>query len=478
MVYPRAAFWLVTFLFAPILHLSAQDGHNLIGIGSDGASWGVIDQSPREVPSLRATNIVSISAQWGSLIIDSESRLWGVGAWCSSEPFADEPIMIAENVRSASCGENHCLFVKNDNTLWAIGSSWYGALGLGESVRTAEEPTQVASDVLSASAGGLHSLFVKIDNTLWGMGNATEGELRWAVQLGNAYTPLQIANNVTAAAAGWHQTLYITSDQVLCEVGASVRDWNSRLFEPRIVAEDVSSVSVGEGFTLFVKNDNTMWGVGSNNSGQLGIEDDIWIPNPVQIAEDVSTVNAGFDSTLFIKNDNTAWGMGDTESGKLGTISNVDINTPIFIGNGALTVAAGRSQCLILSDVSLTLDIDSDGFSFFNDPNDNNPFQPFIDEDGDFVPDNYSGDYDQRNYSPALENLVVSSDQFSASIILAPGTSYKVEQSSDLKNWLTTQIALSSSETDPSFSSKFPTTITNVNLGDSSLFYRLTATRE
>jgi alpha-tubulin suppressor-like RCC1 family protein len=50
------------------------------------------------------------------------------------------------------------LFVKNDGTLWAMGSNGSGRLGDGTTT-SRNSPVQIASNVLAASAGGSHSLF-------------------------------------------------------------------------------------------------------------------------------------------------------------------------------------------------------------------------------------------------------------------------------------------------------------------------------
>lgn len=41
------------------------------------------------------------------------------------------PIWIANGVVSIAAGENHSLFVKNDNSLWGMGDNSQGQLGLG-----------------------------------------------------------------------------------------------------------------------------------------------------------------------------------------------------------------------------------------------------------------------------------------------------------------------------------------------------------
>ena len=68
------------------------------------------------------------------------------------------------------------MFMKSDNTLWAMGDNGFGQLGDGTS-KDRDTPVQVASDVLAVSAGGAHTMFMKSDNTLWAMGDNEYGHL-------------------------------------------------------------------------------------------------------------------------------------------------------------------------------------------------------------------------------------------------------------------------------------------------------------
>jgi alpha-tubulin suppressor-like RCC1 family protein len=74
---------------------------------------------------------------------------------------------------------------------------------------------------------------------------------------------------------------------------------------------DVQSVSVGEyAHTLFIKNDNTLWGWGVNFYGELGDGTTTDHYPPVQVMSDVRSAAAGYECSLILKNDGTLLGCG------------------------------------------------------------------------------------------------------------------------------------------------------------------------
>jgi hypothetical protein len=99
---------------------------------------------------------------------------------------------------------NYILYLKADGSLWGKGGTDYGIkFGNGES------PAKVADGVTSASASSYHILFVKNDHTLWGMGSPLGG-------FGDSYsptqflnTPLQLDTGIQSAAANIAQNLML-----------------------------------------------------------------------------------------------------------------------------------------------------------------------------------------------------------------------------------------------------------------------------
>jgi hypothetical protein len=84
----------------------------------------------------------------------------------------------AQPVTQIAAGNVHSPFLKNDGSLWGMGSSYHGALGDGTYNLSTNRPEQiVASGVTAIAAGNDFSLFLKSDGSLWGMGNNGWGQL-------------------------------------------------------------------------------------------------------------------------------------------------------------------------------------------------------------------------------------------------------------------------------------------------------------
>ncbi|TAG33765.1 MAG: hypothetical protein EAZ36_00230 [Verrucomicrobia bacterium] len=122
---------------------------------------------------------------------------------------------------------------------------------------------------------------------------------------------------------------------------------------PVPVGADVSSVSAGDGHTLFVKTDDSLWGMGSNHRGRLGSGASLSTV-PVPIATGVASVATGFSHTLFIKSDGSLWGMGENRFGELGDGSTTPRETPVPIATDVVAISAGRwRSSFIKADGSL-----------------------------------------------------------------------------------------------------------------------------
>jgi hypothetical protein len=76
------------------------------------------------------------------------------------------PVLVANNVLTASLGERHTCAIKQDRSLWCWGANWYGQVGVGSGFSVLS-PNEVMQDVLTASAGYYHTCAIKIDGTLW-----------------------------------------------------------------------------------------------------------------------------------------------------------------------------------------------------------------------------------------------------------------------------------------------------------------------
>jgi alpha-tubulin suppressor-like RCC1 family protein len=84
--------------------------------------------------------------------------------------------------------------------------------------------------------------------------------------------------------------------------------------------DNVVAVAAGNGHTLALEEDGTLWACGDNSVGQLG--DGTWVSRtaPVEIAGfvGVEAVAAGDVHSAALKSDGTVWAWGHNFYGQLG----------------------------------------------------------------------------------------------------------------------------------------------------------------
>ncbi len=180
-------------------------------------------------------------------------------------------------IGAIAAGEEHSLFLKSDNTLWAMGDNSNGQLGDGTTTDS-HSPKQVPTTALVTAIGAayLHSFFIQSDGSLWAMGDNFEGELGNGTST-DIHTPAMIIpTNVTAVAVGNFHTLVIESGGSLWGMGDDNAGelngigQNSQLTPLEIVAGGVTAATAGDDFSLFTMSDGSLWGMGVSDDGQLG----------------------------------------------------------------------------------------------------------------------------------------------------------------------------------------------------------------
>jgi alpha-tubulin suppressor-like RCC1 family protein len=217
---------------------------------------------------------------------------------------------------------------------------------------------------LSVSPGNSHSLVVTTDGTLlargWnGYGAINGGSTASFNQKDSKLTTLDI--NVVQAAAGNNYSLYLKSDGTLWGMGAN---WSGNLGGNAPingfnyitqVGSNIKSIFTNQGHSLYITNDNILWGVGSNSHGQLGNgTSDSRVNRATQIATNVLTASAGQDHTLFLKSDGTLWATGKNNNGQIGDGSTTQRNTPVFVASDVRSISAGlNTSFFIKTDGSL-----------------------------------------------------------------------------------------------------------------------------
>ena len=109
-----------------------------------------------------------------------------------------------------------------------------------------------------------------------------------------------------------------------------------------------TAIAGGEGHSLAIKTDGTLWAWGYNNTGQLGDGTKVDKNIPIKIGSGYAMIAAGRFYSLAIKTDGTLWAWGANDTGQLGDGTNVNKNIPVQIGSGYAAIAAGDGHSLAI----------------------------------------------------------------------------------------------------------------------------------
>ncbi|MCL2680592.1 MAG: hypothetical protein FWF11_03865, partial [Coriobacteriia bacterium] len=304
-----------------------------------------------------------------SLGIKPDGTLWGWGenqfgatglGIDTGEELLPVQIGTATNWTAVSAGWDHSLALRSDGTLWSWGDNQVAATGLGTTVGTQLTPAQIgtATDWTQISAGTQYSLAIKSDGTLWSWGSHATGKTGLGAVTGNQGTPAQIGTDADWAtvSAGNGHSLAIKADGTLWAWGDN---WFNQLgFFPATVPQPTptqvgtdtnwTQVSAGNDCSLAIRSDGTLWAWGNSQNGRTGLGT-AWgnqvIPEQVGTDTDWAAVSAGASHTLAIKADATLWAWGSNWGGQAGQDISVDDQlTPAQVGsdNNWLFVAAAN----------------------------------------------------------------------------------------------------------------------------------------
>lgn len=92
------------------------------------------------------------------------------------------------------------------------------------------------------------------------------------------------------------------------------------------VLRDITMVSCGSEFTLFLDRDHRAWSCGTNSEGQLGLGDKIerYVPTLIPDLEDIQSISAGFAHSLVLDSHGQVYSFDS--NGQLGVKLNETLN--------------------------------------------------------------------------------------------------------------------------------------------------------
>lgn len=393
-----------------VFSLSACSAKKTDGDVTDNGSTDVSETEKIEIRNHNETVAVGngqtvIVLENGVLRVSSaENEQWYTGRYikdpATGEVYWDSgvfnPAMQGYTAVAVDAASDYNLVLTVDRSLWY----WGKAASIRDprislSAEEYFEPVKILDDVATFSAGEGHILAVKTDGSVWGLGENIYKEVTWESDEKYIYEPVKIMDGCLAVAAGIDQSYVIKEDGTLlgwghndpkyCELGcADIDNSSDPVSEPVKIMDDVVFVEAGASCAYAITSDNTLWGWGSNEAGQIcnGIQT---IQTPVKIMEDVQTVssNAFGGYCIAVKTDGTTWGWGSVKNGNsLGMdpgeyVSGVPFGDSTSYYNTDLKCVFGPIQlpmsniCMVSAGNDHTVLVDNNGEMYFCGNTDN-----------------------------------------------------------------------------------------------------------
>jgi hypothetical protein len=158
---------------------------------------------------------------------------------------------------------------------------------------------------------------------------------------------------VKSIAAGAFHSLILKSDNTAWGCGSN--DYGqlgvasgSRVDTFRLIMNDVQSIAAGGGHSLFLKTDATLWACGMNSAGQLGDGTRNSRTKPLEVMDDVQSIAAGALHSMILTSGHILWTCGSNDSGQLGDGTNLNRSAPVKVMSEVESMAAGKWHSLIL----------------------------------------------------------------------------------------------------------------------------------
>ena len=296
------------------LYASGLNSVGQLGIGVDGKSI-----SPSLVINSTVTgvldNIIAIHSGWyNTLAIKADGTVWAWGVNREGElgigttyDHSNKPVQVLgpngtgflQDVISVTTGDNYCVAVKSNGTVWAWGVNTHGQLGIGTTSNYSTTPVQVRGengngylqDVISVTTDGTCCRALKSDGTLW----------EWGGQYGVSG---QYPHETTSAYLTYGDVVKISGNMMLTSDGYV---WTKG-------SNTYGQLGTGEGTNVIADNYDIV--VGVNGTGYL---------------TDIVDISGGVSTNAALAADGSVYTWGSNLYGSCGDNSTTDRNTPVRV---------------------------------------------------------------------------------------------------------------------------------------------------
>ena len=262
-------------------------------------------------------------------------------------------------------GENHTSLMDVDGFVYSVGKNFYGQLGVGDNesrlVFTRISGTEIASDAeeITIPVGSSKDIKIMPENAF---NLKTDIGLSGAITLYNSndkkLTVAEIEgvdNTGVVKKEDFKENYTITGQRIGRMVIVAQTDSHTKNIWVNVVnSEDaVASAKVvnGDGFSIALKADGTVWSWGANNYGQLGLGDTVNRNMPYQVTtkEEIIDISAGESHVLLLGKSGKVYSFGRNTKRQLGLGNIITQKLPVetSLRNIRKVVAIGNKSFAI-----------------------------------------------------------------------------------------------------------------------------------
>jgi len=307
--------------------------------------------------------VVPIDTYKKALYVWGKNQSYQLGV--KNNNYVKDPIKsyFSSKISKVSSKKDFTLAIDEDKNLYVWGSNEYGKLGFNDSFNRTE-PTKLNLDsynikgITDISTGWYHSVIVDSNKYVWTFGRNNVGQLGNGTTTNN-YVLQQVKTNedkqltISKVSSNSNFTLALDESGYVWKWGGSkVIDGTNTIYSQatKTTTKDsgefkANNIAAGGYHSLAIKSDQTVWSLGYNDSGQLGIPstdnegyqdtEKLEYIKWIQIASltSIVSVGAGLQHSVAIDGSKNVWAWGDNNYGQIGNgqVSTIGVFNPTKI---------------------------------------------------------------------------------------------------------------------------------------------------
>ena len=221
-----------------------------------------------------------------------------------------DPEYVGDGFVDVSAGVCTLTALKEDGTVWTMGSSAHGARGDGTESHLTREPAQVFSGAVEIASGENHTLVRTANGDVYGWGENASQQL----------LPLQYSDDPEI----YDSEGYIISAPELL---------NHEYTTPTYIMGGAKAIDASHDNSYVLKQNGDLYTMGTNYYGQFGVDVGDSVPGVLHTASNVKQVSGGYRATYILKEDGKTYAAGNNYYSSFGTGSRLvseEVWTPAF----------------------------------------------------------------------------------------------------------------------------------------------------